>query len=121
MPEEVVFLDDFNLIEVRSFGKVSKKNIEKTVFEIVKIQTEKHAFRVLVDTTKQTEMPNPTEIYNIFTDFPSDVKVALLTNANQKTEKEIYFCETVAINNGKMFKIFVNRNDAIKWLGIKKD
>jgi len=110
MPDVVSINKELNLIEVRSTGVVRKSDILSSIMKIIEIHKEIGLNKVMVDTTMQATMPAATEAFEIFSNFPPELKLAFLTRPKQPTEEDILFVET-----GRM-KIFQEKDAAIEWL-----
>lgn len=116
MPDDIKINKEYGVIEIRSFGKVSMKDIESSIKRVKQIHEEIGIDKVLVDTTEQESMPSTINIFEIFSKFPRDVKVALLTNICQITSQDIHFAETVAQNRGIRINEFEAQENALNWL-----
>ncbi len=116
MPDLLTINKDENIIEIKSYGVVSKNDIKESIAKIKQINNEIGINKVMVDTTKQESMPGTMGIFDIFTIFPRDFKVAVLTNEGQLTSEDIHFIETIAHNRGIMIKEFSSIEDAKEWL-----
>lgn len=116
MPEKITLNEQRGIIEVSSYGVVTKQEIMNTVDAALKITRGRGINKVLVDTREQTAMPDSSEIVEIFSDFPDDFKVAMLVSEEQPTLKSIAFFETVAVNRFFKYRIFSSEEDALAWL-----
>ena len=113
MPDVIKINEESDIVEIKSFGVVSEKNIKSSIAKVTQINEEIGINKVLVDTTEQESMPNIIDIFFLFSRFPRDLRVALLANQDQSTLKEILFSETVAVNRGITVKIFQLRDEAL--------
>ena len=116
MPDKVFFNEDIGVIEVESYGVVTKNDIQESIRTILQIAQDKGINWLLVDTTRQETMPSTTGIYDIFSTFPRSLKLALLVQPSQTTAEDIRFVETVGVNRGFSMQIFHSREEALKWL-----
>ena len=116
MPDEVRFNQELNLIEVKSFGVVTKNDILDSIEKIQQIQEDTGVNKLLVDTTAQETLPNPIEIFEIFSTYPREIRTALLVQRTQTTARDVEFVETVAQNRGKTVKLHDNLEQALEWL-----
>ncbi len=116
MPDLLTINKDENIIEIKSYGVVSKNDIKESIAKIKQIYNEIGINKIIVDTTKQESMPDTMGIFDIFTTFPRDFKVALIRNDGQVTSEDIHFIETIAHNRGIMIKAFSSIDDAKEWL-----
>jgi hypothetical protein len=74
---------------------------------------------ILVDTTKQKELPDVFQLLDIFSELPLLFKSALIFNKSQASAKEIRFMETISVNRDKNMRCFYNREQAVDWLKSK--
>lgn len=116
MPDEVRFNREQNVIEVKSYGVVTKADISNSIKLIQQIQQETGVDKLLVDTTGQESLPNAIEIFEIFSVYPGEIKTALLVNKSQTTADDVEFVETVALNRGKSMQVHYDRELALRWL-----
>ena len=116
MPEEIKVDEERGIIEIRSFGKVSRQDIENSISTVTRINRERGINRILVDTTRQQSVPHTTNIYQLLSDFPHDLRVALLADEAQPTFNDIGFLETVSKNRAIHISAFTSRDEALKWL-----
>ena len=78
MPDRIRLNEDHGVIEVQSYGQVSKKDIAESISKVREVLSSKGISKILVDTTKQETMPSTTDIYMLFSDFPREFRLALL-------------------------------------------
>lgn len=116
MPDRVQFNKALGIIEVESFGVVTKADIKDSIEQIQQLQEEHDVSLLLVDTTRQDTIPNPIEIFEIFSVYPRDIRTALLVVKSQATARDVDFVETVATNRGKPIKVFYSSQQALDWL-----
>ncbi len=116
MPDTVAFNPSLEIIEVQSFGVVTKADILDSIDRIQQLQEKHRTERLLVDTRRQESLPNPIEIFEIFSMYPREIKTALLVNKSQTTAKDVELVETVALNRGKRVRIFHDHGAEMEWL-----
>lgn len=116
MPDIVRVNEDLGIVEIESHGVVSKDDIAASFEALKQILAERKIDKLLVDTTKQETMPTTGEIYELFTAFPPELKMALLIDTSQATADDISLVETVTVNRAIAARIFTDRDDAIQWL-----
>ena len=116
MPEKVTLNEQNGIIEVASYGVVTKQEIMDSIDIVMKIHREKGIDKVLVDSRQQTRMPNTMEIIELFSKFPDNLKVAVWVSETQPTVKDEAFLETVAINRFFKFRMFFSEEQALAWL-----
>ncbi len=108
--------EDRGIMQVDSYGTSSKQDIADSISEIKQVYADRGFHKVLVDTTRQEAMPGIVDIFEVFSTFPRELKLALLLKRKQRTEEDLYFGEDVGVNRGVLMKIFYDREQAIEWL-----
>ena len=122
MPDKIVQInEEVGIIEIHSFGAVSKGDIESSISKVRQINNKTGIYKVIVNTTEQDSMPSTMGIFDLFSNFPRDLKVALLIKRGQGTLGDIHFCEAVACNRASRVKKFVSRDEALRWLEYEID
>jgi ethanolamine utilization protein EutP (predicted NTPase) len=116
MPDRIEVNEDVGIIKVESYGVVSKEDIANSITKIRQILNEKGINKILVDTTKQETMPSTYGIFDLFSTFPREFRLALLTQQSQATAEDISFVETVGVNHGVQVKIFHEEEQALQWM-----
>ena len=116
MPDRVHVNEELGIIEVESYGVVSKDDIAQSIAEARQILEERELRRILVDTTNQQAMLDTTSIFELFSTFPGDFKIAVLVQPSQITAEDVSFAETVAANRGIHIRIFSKRETSLQWL-----
>ncbi len=120
MPDEILINETLGIIEISSYGKVTRYNIEKSFEKTNELHETTGINKILVDTTRQESMPGTFDIFEIFSKIPSQAWIALIKNKHQATWPDIRFSETVAFNKGLYnLRVFDNKSDAIDWLNEK--
>ena len=61
-------------------------------------------------------MPHTMGIFDLFSTFPREFRLALLVQESQATAQEIRFAETVSVNRGILVQIFHEEDKALQWL-----
>lgn len=115
MPEELRIDKDRRTVEVRSYGIVSREDIAASIAAVQDIAAAEGISNVLVDATEQESMPSIVDIYELFSNHPGGLRVAVV-GTKQPTAGDIQFAETVAVNRGIRIKVFPSRADTEKWL-----
>jgi hypothetical protein len=116
MPDEIRVNEDRGIIEVHSYGMVSKEDIAESITKVRQILNVKQISKILVDTTKQETMPSTIDTFELFSTFSLEFKLALLIEQSQMTAEDITFAETVGVNRGVRVKIFHEKKQALQWL-----
>ncbi len=120
MPDQVRVDEEAGIIRVQSYGAVSKDDVAESIKQIRQIFSELGFNRILVDTTGQETMANAAEIFELFSNFPRELILAMITDQAQATAKDIAFIETVGVNRGFMMKVFHEEEQALQWLNREK-
>ena len=116
MHDGIKVYEDRGIIEIYSYAKSSKEDIAKAISEAQQIFADRGFNKILTDTSKQDAMPSTIDIFDLFSNFPREFRTAMVLDKNQKTEKDLSFAETVAVNRGIQIKIFFDRELALQWL-----
>jgi len=116
MPDRIRLNEGLGIIEVDSYGSVTKEDIAGSISGVRRILEEKGINRILVDTRGQEAMPGTVSIFELFSRFPLGFKVALLVKKSQPTSADQSFVETVAVNRGIQIQIFHRKTEALEWL-----
>jgi hypothetical protein len=119
MPDKVHVNREQKLIQVQSYGVVTRDDIAESIASIREIFDSEGINKVLVDTTGQEKMPNTIDTFELFAAFPRAFRLALLIQQSQVTERDIAFAETVGFNRGVQVKIFHDKEPALRWLDIR--
>lgn len=120
MPENIKVDDETGIIEVLSYGKVTKGDIAESIKHIYHIQEDKGFNKVFVDATGLETMPSISGIYELFSNLSREIRLAVLAHESQTTANDISFVETVGINRGVRVKIFKQKDKALQWLSNKR-
>ena len=115
MPEELRVDKDRRVVEVRSYGVVSREDMAASIASVQDIADAEGITNVLVDATAQESMPSTLDIFDLFSNHPGGVAVAVV-GTKQPTAGDLEFAETVAVNRGIRIKVFPSPADAEKWL-----
>ena len=115
MPDEIRIDEDQRIAYVRSYGDVTRADIDSSIAVILEAFTAGGVDKVLVDVTGQTSLPGSFNLYEIFSHFPREIRAALISS-EQPTSKDIRFIETVASNRALTFQVFSDRENALSWL-----
>jgi hypothetical protein len=116
MPDELCVDEATGIIKVRSYGVVSRDDVEASMNSTREIMEQKGIKKVIVDTLDQEAMPGITDIFALFSTLPGDLRAALLVRKNQATSDGQRFAETVSLNRGIQVRIFQSEEEALPWL-----
>lgn len=116
MPDELTINHSAGIIEIRSYGAVSKEDIGSSMSEIQRVRENDGLDRVLVDATEQDSMPRTFDIFDLFSTFPRNIRCAIIVVKKQHNFPDLRFAETVSVNNNVDLRLFETRESAIDWL-----
>ena len=116
MPDKININEELQLVSIISYGKVTSDEIGESIDTIAKLFREKKINKVLVDTTKQKDVPNIGSLYYLSKRIPHGLKIAIVMSTEQVTFEDLKFFETTSINKGKLMKVFKSIKDAENWL-----
>ena len=116
MPSSVKLNKAGDVIEIQSYGVVTKENIAESITKIKELNANTTVSKILVDTTKQEKLPDAFKLLELAKTFPRDLKVAMVINDTQPTKTDIHFVETANLNRGVDIKYFTDINQATHWL-----
>lgn len=116
MPYELNVNRESGIIELRSFGSVSREEVIESMKEIVHLSTEIGIVLLLVDSRQTTAMPNTIDVFDVTSKFPRSIKMAILVSADSELMESYLFGETVGLNRGIPIRVFVSESEALEWL-----
>ncbi len=116
MPEKLRIDHDRGIVLIESCGAVSVADIRASIQAVEAIFAEEGLDRTLVDARTQDQPPSITELYEIASDLPRGVRIALLTSSGTPAEDGLRFLETVAKNTGLEVRVFLDEDEALAWL-----
>lgn len=118
MPEEVIIHKNRKLIEIISYGDVTKEDIDKSLQSIGQIYKKYRISNVLVDAREETSLPDVTDISDFSTNLSGKtrgkIKFALL--AREKMADNLKFMINVMLNRGGIIETFISKKEALNWL-----
>lgn len=116
MPENLRIDRERGIILVESRGAVSVADIRASIEAVETIFTEEGLDKTLVDARTQDQPPSITELYEIASNLPRGIRIALLTSSGTPAEDGLRFLETVAKNTGLEVRVFLDEDEALRWL-----
>ncbi len=115
MPEEVYFDRDANLLRVRAWGFDPIETWLSSREKVIQLAAKHQVFKLIVDVRDLESGPSILDIFDFGQDWPHEIKTAILVG--EKTDEDVLFVETVAVNRSKQMQIFYDERDAMVWLG----
>jgi len=116
MPDKINVNEELGIIEVESFGLVTKDDISESINAARELHDSKDVVKILVDATKQNKMPGTVDIYNLFANLPLKFKIAILARESGANFNDLKFGVTVAKNRGTLIKLYTEKQEALDWL-----
>jgi hypothetical protein len=117
MPETVTVNEELGIVEIRSFGKVTREDLARTVDQVERVRREIGTDRVLVDLRGQESLPGTLDLFAFGAEvLPRTLRVAGLVCADQATIDDLRFGESVARNRGAELRLFDSFDEALAWL-----
>lgn len=116
MPEHLRIDADRGIILVESCGVVTVADLRASIAEVETIFAQKGLDKALVDARTQDRSPSITELYEIASNLPRGIRIALLTTSGTPAEDGLRFLETVAKNTGLEVVVFLDEEEALHWL-----
>lgn len=116
MPEKITFNEKLGIIEILSFGDVTREDSLLSLKKINELMEQTGCRKLLSDTRKQESTPDAADIYNFGKNLPHSIKLAVIVSENQPTLDDVVFVDNVAYNRGINVKMFHSKDTAVKWL-----
>ena len=116
MPENITINKELGIIEVHSYGDVTRDDLDLSLVTVKQIEKDTGIRMVLVDTTEQETMPSIMDIFGFAEKLPAIFRFAAVVSEKQPTKNNHNFLETVAVTRRINMKVFSARKEAIDWL-----
>ncbi len=116
MPENITINKELGIIEVHSYGDVTREVLDLSLVTLKQIAEDTGIRMVLVDTTEQETMPTITDIFYFVVKLPETFRFAIIVSEKQSSKDDQDFLETVAYNRFFNVKEFFSRKEAVEWL-----
>ena len=119
MPETITVHDDLEIIEVHSFGQVTKEDLLQSLKMVDKIYQERGYNKVLVDAQEEKGIPNAVDLF-MFSGSMEQAYIgktgrfALVTS--MATQKDLEFLAKTVREKGIIVETFMSVNEALDWL-----
>lgn len=115
MPETVFYDPNTPLLRVRAWGEDPIENWYASREKVIELAEAHKTMRLLVDVRELETAPSVLDIFDFGQDWPIGIKTAILVG--EKTDEDVMFVETVAVNRSKQMQIFYEESEAVRWLG----
>ena len=116
MPENITINKELGIIEVHSYGDVTRDDLELSLATINQIAEDTGIRMVLVDTTEQETIPTITDTFYFVVKLPETFRFAIVVSEKQSSKDDQDFLDTVAYNRFINVKEFFSRKEAVEWL-----
>jgi len=116
MPEHLRIDEARGIVVVESSGRIGVQQILETMGAVAALCAERGIHKTLVDARKQDRLPSITDLYEIASNIPRGIRVALLGAGGVPNEDGLRFLETVAKNTGLEVRVFLEEDEALRWL-----
>ncbi len=116
MPEEVHFNRELNLIEVRSHGVVTGRDVVQSLKKIEQMAGLTGVPRVLIDTREQVSGPGVFALQNVSGRLPDHTRFAIVSQADHPAQSGQQVAQATAEDAGFQVRVFVDHAAAVKWL-----
>ncbi|MGI9238450.1 MAG: hypothetical protein ACR2QZ_13700 [Woeseiaceae bacterium] len=114
MSQEITYDEDDRLIRIRVWGQVSIDDMVASKVECMRLHENHGANTLIVDAREQETSAPLFDIFDFGDAWPREIRVAIL--AGSKTPEDLMFMETVAMQRGKIMRIFFSETEALDWL-----
>ena len=116
MPQKVSVNTELGMIEVESYGVVTREELSRSLEQVEARAKETGFHKVLVYTPNTEQLPSVLELDNFGAAIPPHLKVAVVVAVGQATERKALFVVNVAKLKGARVKRFVSKEQALAWL-----
>lgn len=117
MPEELSISEDGNQIDIRSYGQISKKDLEQALEKVDQIHHERGITKVLVDARERNHPPDTMTAFDgavcLAERFRAKIRFAIVVRRDMEANK---LFESVATNRGARIAYFKKLESALEWL-----
>ncbi len=116
MPEKVFVNKQLGIIEVKSYGIVTRENLSSVLESIEAIMKETGIYKVIVDTSEEKILPNMWDLDGFGASIPATLKIAIVVIDEQPTARKTEFVKNVTSFNGVQIQTFASRQNSLEWL-----
>jgi len=119
MPETVTVHDDLEIIEVHSFGQVTKEDLQQSLQAIDQIYQTRGYRKVLIDAQEEEGIPKMIDLFMFSASMGNSYigktgRFAVVIS--EATRKGLEFLESTTQKRGMKVKTFMSVDEAIDWL-----
>ncbi len=116
MPEEVSVNKELGIIEIKSYGIVTREDLSCVLEPVEALVKETGINKVLVDTLEEKELPNMWDLNGFGASIPVSLKVAIVFTEEQPTARKAEFVKNISSFRGVQIQTFTSREDSLEWL-----
>jgi hypothetical protein len=118
MPESVSVMKNRDIIQITSWGHITREDMQATTQEIMALCRENEFTKIFVDMRKAEKLPGTEALFEVAVNSRNlsnnQIKTAVLVSEAVKADRK--FAEDVAVNRGSVEKIFDTKVEALAWL-----
>jgi hypothetical protein len=122
MPETITVHDDLEIIEVHSFGQVTKQDLLQSLQAVDQIYQTRGYNKVLIDAQEEEGIPNAIDLF-MFGDSMGKAYVSktgrFAVVTSEATRKDLEFLAKTSQDRGMKVDVFMSVDEAIDWLNGK--
>jgi predicted lipoprotein len=119
MPETITVHDDLEIIEVHSFGQVTKEDLLQSLQAVDQIYQTRGYNKVLIDAQEEEGIPNTIDLFM----FSASMEKAYIGKTgrfavviSEATRKDLEFLAKTTQKRGMKVNTFMSVDEAIDWL-----
>jgi hypothetical protein len=119
MPETITVHDDLEIIEVHSFGQVTKEDLLQSLKAVDQIYQERGYNKVLIDAQEEEGIPNAVDLFMFGGNMEQSYigktgRFAVVTS--EATRKDLEFLVKTIREKGVKINTFMSVDEALDWL-----
>jgi hypothetical protein len=119
MPQRVEVDEARQAVVCRSWGEVTRSDLDASRGEILRLERERSLKHVLVDATGETDLPVLLQLYEfgeeVARSFDARVRFAMVVRPATARDRD--FLATVAANRGALVRVYDDFEPAWRYLG----
>ncbi|WP_455205176.1 hypothetical protein [Kaarinaea lacus] len=128
MPDQLKFLENQNVIQIKTFGHTNIDDMRRSLVTVSEIAEQKNVWSVIVNAQELDSLPDISEIYQFVADLPSKLKLAIVVpepkgRKNIEEMSKIFEVQTtletfknIGNTSEKNIKLFNTCDEALDWL-----
>ena len=128
MPDQLEFIENQNVIYIKTFGNTSIEDMQSSLKTVSEIAERKNVWSVLVNAQELDSLPRISEIYQFVNSLPSKLKIAIVlpelkrrTNAEDMSkvfeiQSTLDSFKDIGKDSEKNIRLFSTYDEALDWL-----